>query len=154
MVDIIKQNFDEIKLIGLDLGHKTTNENGQSSKDGGNLWQKFETENYADKIPNKTGDEIFAVYYGYEGDHTQPFRYFIGCRVDDNSAVPKGLDSLTIPAGTFQKITAKGKMPDCIINTWKEIWSSDLQRAYNYDFEIYDERSHNWSNAEIDVYLS
>lgn len=148
------EKLDEIKLIGLDLGHKTTNENGQSNIDGGNLWQKFEKGGYADRIPNKKGDEIYAVYYGYEGDHTDPFRYFIGCRVTDNSEVPEGLDQLTIPEGSFRKITVKGKMPDCIANGWRNIWNSDISRGYNYDFEVYDERSHDWSDAEIDIYLS
>lgn len=147
-------NTEEIQLIGLDLGRKTTNANGQSGIDGGNLWQRFEKENFANKIPNKTGDEVYAVYYGYEGDHTEPFRYFIGCSVTDNSDVSEKMDRLTIPSGTFQKLTAKGKMPDCIMNIWREIWASKINRGYKFDFEIYDERSHDWSDAEIDVFLS
>lgn len=143
-----------IKLVGLDLGRTTTNENGQSNIDCGSLWQKFEEDRCAEKILNKTGNEVYAVYYGYEGDHTQPFRYFIGCRVTDNDEVPEGLDRLTIPAGTFRKITASGKMPDCIVNAWKEVWTSDFQRGYRFDFELYDERSRNWNDAEIDIYLS
>lgn len=148
------EKIPEIQLIGLDLGRTTSNKNGRSSIDGGNLWQKFEKGNYADKIPNKTGEEVYAVYYGYEGDHTAPFRYFIGCRVKDNSEVSEGMNRLTIPKGTFRKITAAGKMPDCIVDTWKEIWSSDIQRNYRFDFEMYDERSKDWNNAEIDIYLS
>lgn len=144
----------ELKLVGLDLGHKTTNKNGQSSIDGGNLWQKFEHGKFADKIRNKTGDEVYAVYYGYEGDHTEPFRYFIGCRVADHPEVPEDMQSLIIPEGTFKKITARGKMPDCMQNTWKDIWASNLERSYRFDFEVYDERSHDWSDAEIDIYLS
>lgn len=149
-----REKITEIKLIGLDLGRTTTNENGQSSIDGGNLWQKFEKGNYADKIPNKAGDEVYAVYYGYEGDYMQPFRYFIGCRVTDNDEVPEGMNRLTIPEGVFRKITVRGTMPDCISNAWQEIWASDIQRDYRYDFEVYDERSHDWSNAELDIYLS
>jgi len=64
------------------------------------------------------------------------------------------LDRLTIPKREFNKITAKGKMPHCIINAWKKIWTSGIQRAYNVDFEVYDERSQDWSDAEIDIYLS
>lgn len=148
------KKLDKIKLIGLDLGRKTTNENGQSSTDGGNLWQRFEKGGFAEKIPNKAGDEIYAVYYNYDGDHTQPFQYFIGCRVDEIETVPEEMDSLTIPDGSYNKLTAKGKMPDCIMNKWREIWSSNLNRGYSFDFEVYDERSHDWSNAEIDLYLS
>lgn len=148
------EQIESIHLTGLALKHKTTNENGQSNIDGGNLWQKFTTGGYAEKIPEKLSEELFAVYHEYEGDHTKPFSYFIGCRVPAGTAPPEGMDSLTIPAGSYLKLTAKGKMPDCIANTWKEIWNSDIPRAYRADFEIYDERSHDWSDAEVDVYLS
>jgi predicted transcriptional regulator YdeE len=72
-------NISEFKLIGLQLDKKTSNEGGQSGIDCGNLWQKFEKENFAELIPNKLGDEIYAVYFDYEGDDTKPFSYFIGC---------------------------------------------------------------------------
>lgn len=143
-----------IHLIGIELPSKTTNENGQSMKDCGNLWTRFEQEEIVSKIPNKSSDEVLAVYYDYEGDHTQPFSYFIGCKVKEETAVPQGLDSLIIPAGDYQKVTAKGKMPDCIGNKWREIWESDIPRAYKADFEVYDERSQDWSDAEVDIYLS
>jgi len=144
----------EITLIGLSLNRKTTNENGQSQIDCGNLWQQFEKENYADRIPGKLSNEILAVYHEYEGDYTQPFSYFIGCKVNNDTGVPPGMDSLIIPKASYQKIIARGKMPDCITNAWKEIWSSDISRAYQADFEVYDERSKDWSNAEVDIYIS
>lgn len=120
----------ETRLIGLALKNKTTNENGQSAIDCGNLWQKFTEGNYADRIPLKLGNEILAVYHNYEGDHTKPFSYFIGCRTSAETKVPEGMDSLTIPGGSYKKLTAKGKLPDCMADTWKEIWRSDIPRAY------------------------
>lgn len=152
MID--KAAFEDIKLIGLSLKSKTTNENGQSSRDCGNLWQQFEKEGYASKIPNKLNDEIFAVYHQYEGDHTRPFSYFIGCKVKTDTEAPQGMDSLIIPTGTYQKFMAKGKMPGCIANTWKEIWESDISRAYHTDFEIYGARSKDWNNAEVELFIS
>lgn len=143
-----------IRLIGLALPSKTTNENGQSMKDCGELWTRFEKEGVVSKIPNKLSDEVIAVYYDYEGDHTKPFSYFIGCKVPEGANVPENLDGLTIPAGNYQKITAKGEMPGCIGNAWRKIWESDIPRAFKADFEIYDERSRDWSNAEVDIYLS
>jgi len=144
----------EAKLIGLALKGKTTNINEQSSIDCGNLWQEFEKGKYAEKIPNKLTDEIFAVYHQYEGDYTEPFSYFIGCKVKADTEVPAGLETLTIAKGIYQKINAKGKMPDCVVNAWKEIWISNIPRSYKMDFEVYDERSKDWSNAEVEVYLS
>ncbi|HMG94443.1 MAG TPA: hypothetical protein VK589_30495 [Chryseolinea sp.] len=58
--------LEEITLIGLSLGTTTTNANGQSGKDCGTLWQKFEKGNYAATIPQKLTNEIVAVYHRYE----------------------------------------------------------------------------------------
>lgn len=146
--------LEEAKLVGLALKAKTTNVNEQSSIDCGNLWQEFERGKYAEIIPNKLTDEILAVYHQYEGDHTKPFSFFIGCKVKTDTEVPQGLDSLTIAKGIYQKIVAKGKMPDCVINAWKEIWVSNIPRSYKMDFEVYGERSKDWSNSEVEVYLS
>lgn len=153
-MNIEKTNLESINLIGIALPSKTTNENNQSMKDGGELWTRFEKEEIASKIPNKLSDEVIAVYYDYEGDHTQPFSYFIGCKVEEGTEIPDDLESLEIPADTYQKVTVKGEMPNCIANAWREIWDSEIPRAYNADFEVYDERSQNWSDAEMDIYLS
>jgi predicted transcriptional regulator YdeE len=144
----------EFRLVGLKLQHKTTNEGGQSGIDCGNLWQKFENEKFPDKITDKISDDIYAVYFDYDGDHTQPFSYFIGCKVESGSVPPDGMYSLTIPSGSFTRVLAKGKMPDCVANSWKDIWKSGIDRAYKYDFEIYDQRSKDWSNAAVDIFVS
>jgi predicted transcriptional regulator YdeE len=146
-----QENFT---LIGIRHPGKTTNENDQSGVDCGNLWQEFDKEQYAAKIPNKIGDEVYAVYFDYEGDHTQPFAYFIGCKVRPGADVPEGMVKLEVPAGDYALLRAKGKMPDCMVNAWKEVWKSDIPRAYGMDFEVYGEKSRDWSNAEVDIYLS
>jgi len=144
----------EITLIGLALESKTTNENRQSESDCGRLWQRFENGNYFDKIREKITDEIFAVYYNYEGDYTKPFSYFIGCSVPKDAEIPENMDTIKISVGSYLKFTAAGKMPDCVANKWKEIWNANLPRAYREDFEIYDKRSKDWQNAEVDIYIS
>ena len=130
-----KISLAEIKLIGLSLGRKTTNENGQSAIDCGSHLQKFEAGKYAERIPNKINAEIFAVYYDYENEHTGPYSYFIGCKVDDNTIAPEGMDSLVIPKAEYIKIIAKGIMPDCVANAWRDIWTGNLERTYQADFE-------------------
>ncbi|MEE1943823.1 GyrI-like domain-containing protein [Pedobacter sp. KR3-3] len=142
------------RLIGLQLAHPTTNQNGQSAIDCGHLWQKFETENIAELLPEKLGDEIYAVYFDYEGDHTQPFSYFIGCKVPETTPVPAGLSSLSIATGNYVKLMAKGQMPNCMSDAWTAIWNSDLNRAYTYDFEIYGEQSKDWSNAQVEIFVA
>lgn len=147
-------NIGGFKLIGLRLENKTTNEGGQSGVDCGGLWQKFTQGGFAERIPGVLSNEIYAVYFDYEGDFTKPFAYFIGCKVSIDTEAPQGMDSLLIPSDRYTKIIAKGQMPDCVTNAWIEIWSSSINRKYNYDFEVYDERSKDWSNAEIDLFIS
>ena len=146
--------MDEFKLIGLALPEKTTNEGGQSSIDCGNLWQKFEQEKYFEKIPGKLDDDVIAVYHEYEGDHTKPFSYFIGCKVSDDTNVPNKMESIIVPKGVYKKIIAIGKMPDCIINVWKDIWDSDIHRAFHTDFEVYGKESKDWNNARVEIFIS
>jgi predicted transcriptional regulator YdeE len=45
-------------------------------------------------------------------------------------------------------------MPDCVADKWKELWGADMSRAYKADFEIYDEKSRDWKNAEVDIFIS
>ena len=145
---------EDFKLVGLKLKGKTTNQNNQSSKDCGDLWQKFEKDRIFEIIPEKLSNEVYAVYFDYVKDETTPYAYFIGCKVDKNSKIPKELEELMIPVQQYKKFTAKGVMTGCVTETWNEIWTSKIKRNFGYDFEIYDERSQDWSNAEVDIYIS
>ncbi|WP_159800633.1 GyrI-like domain-containing protein [Flavobacterium sp. MK4S-17] len=147
-------NLETIYLTGIALKEKTTNENNQAMQDCGRLWQEFESKGYFSKIDNKLENKIYAVYYDYEGDHTKPYSYFIGCRVAAGSLAPEGMENIVIPPGNYKIITAKGKMPDCVADAWRTIWNSDIKRAYKADFEIYDGESFDWNNAEIAIFIS
>ena len=146
--------MNKFELIGIKLPHKTLNKNNQAAIDCGGLWQRFLTEEIMAKIPNKISNEIFAVYFDFKSDHTEEFAYFIGCKVETNTNVPENLDALSIPQQQYKKVIAKGKVPECIGKAWSNIWDSNIPRNYGYDFEIYDERSSNWDDAEIDIFLS
>ena len=150
----MKISIDEIRLIGLSLKHKTTNNNGQSKLDCAALWHQFNSAQLAATIPDKISGEILGVYYGYSGDETQSFRYFVGCKVQSYAANCLALQTLTIPAGDYQKIVASGKLPESVSNAWENIWQSDLQRSFQVDFEVYDERCKDGNNAEVDIYVS
>lgn len=147
-------NNNPINLIGLKLGYKTTNTNEKAMEDCGALWQEYLGSFVPNKVPNKLNGDTYAVYFDYDGDYTEPYAYFIGCSVEPGTEVPAGLDSITIPVQKYEAVTAKGKMPDCVANAWRDIWKSDIDRAYGFDFEVYSERSADWNNAEVDIYLS
>ena len=144
----------EFKLIGLKLPHKTSNERGQSAIDCAQLWKRFSDENIRQRIPEKISDDIYAVYFAYEGDHTKPFAFFVGCKVKMDTRTPEGLDGLFVPAETCQRVLVKGKLPEAIASAWEEIWRSAIARAYKYDFEVYGEGSKDWKNGTVEIYLS
>lgn len=146
--------MQKINLIGIDLNKKTTNENGQSMNDFGALWYKFKSENYYGKIPNKIDGKLYAVYYDYESDEKGEFSYFIGAEVSSLDDIPSGLTSLTIPEQKYELFTAKGKIPECIGIEWSKIWSANIKRTFNVDFEVYSDKSSDLNNAEIDIYIS
>ena len=150
----MKTTIESFQVVGISLQQKTTNTNGQSHTDCKNLWHTFEDGKYADKISNRLGQEVYGVYHHYDGDNTKPFSYLIGCRVATGSAAPVGMEMITIPEGSYEKIAVHGKMPDCVIEAWKQIWEGNYSRTYKVDYEVYDERSRDWSEAEMDVYVS
>ena len=45
-------------------------------------------------------------------------------------------------------------MTGCVTDAWKEIWNSNTERKFGFDFEVCDERSQDWSNAEVDIFIS
>jgi len=49
----MKEVKESFKLVGLKLKEKTTNQNMQSAKDCGSLWQKFETDKIFDRIKGR-----------------------------------------------------------------------------------------------------
>ena len=118
--------MDNFKIIGIST--VTTNE---SMVDIENLWGKFWGENIADKIPNKVGDEFYAVYTDYESDHTGKYTLIIGFPVTTLDNIPDGFVGREILVGKAEKYISKGKMPEAILKTWTEIWQdTELKRAY------------------------
>jgi len=144
-------SVDTFRVIGITLPSKTLNLDGRSSKDCGLLWEKFFNEKCSEKIPDKINDDVIAVYFGYEGGISNPFSYLIGHRVDINTPSPPGFQHVDIDSGKYLKVTAQGKMPDCIKEAWNDIWQSDLKRTFQYDFEIYDQQKYNTDYAEVDI---
>ena len=104
-----------------------------------------------EKIPNKTSNEVIALYCDYEGDYTKPYSLIIGCPVS-HPEVPKGMVTKTIPAGSYALFEAKGEFPKSLIETWQDIWKrEDLKRTYTGDFEVYGEK---FSDGEVEVFIA
>ncbi len=147
-----KIKIETVKLVGISV--RTTNENGKSSTDIPELWNRFMSENILPKIPNKVDHNIYSVYTDYEGDHTKPYTTFIGYRVTNIDDLSDNLTSLLIEEGNYIKFTAHGDMSKgLIVNEWMKIWELDIDRTFVTDFEVYGEKSQNPMNAEVDIFV-
>ena len=122
------------------VGVSIITDNQKGTDDINALWERFFKESIGQSISNKTDDIIYAVYSDYEGDHEAPYRLTIGYRVS-NDNTPEALHRVNVKSQEYAVMSAAGKQPNALIETWKAIWSSeDLPRSYTTDFEVYGPR--------------
>ena len=142
------------KIIGIST--RTTNKDNKAQQDLVQLWGKFYSENIFEKIPNKLSNEILTIYTDYKSDFTEDYTTIIGIPVSTLAEIPNGLVGREFQAENFQKFTAKGEIPNAVVNSWIDIWQRDkeLKRKYSYDFEVYGDKSQNGENSEVDIYIA
>lgn len=145
-----KKKHEEMSIIGIKI--RTSNEH--HSKDGPRLWDRFRKEQLMTKIPNKLNENIFAVYTDYEGDYTRPYSYLVGCEVAKIDEVPRGLVGIKIPRQNYAVFSAKGSFPVSLIQTWQQIWVSDIQRSYFADFEVYPPHFDPQKQSDIQIHIA
>ncbi len=141
------------KIIGISI--RTTNVNGQATKEIAELWQRFTSENIMAKIPNKVENTVYSLYTNYEGDYTMPYTAILGCKVEKLDAIPNGMVGKSFDGGNYVKTTAKGDLKqNLIVNHWAKIFEMKLNRAYVVDIEAFGEKAQNLLDAEVDFYVS
>lgn len=148
-----KVKIEPFKVIGIAV--RTTNENGESAQDIGQLWGKFMSERISEKIPNKIDETIFSIYTNYESDHTKPYDTILGCKVSTLENIPDGMVGQSFDGGTYGKFVSKGDLTKGVVfGTWSEIWKKDLDRVFTADFELYGEKAQNLTDAEVEVLVA
>ncbi|MBL3657124.1 GyrI-like domain-containing protein [Fulvivirga sediminis] len=147
-----KIKIEPFKVMGIKV--RTSNVTGNSAEDIGGLWQKFISENVAEKIPGRVDNEVLSIYTNYEGDHTKPYDTIIGCRVQSIDEVPDGMVSQAFEGGIYVKFVAEGNLDEGVIyDKWLEIWDIDLDRDFIADFEVFGNKAMNRENAKVDIYI-
>ncbi|WP_052598544.1 GyrI-like domain-containing protein [Aureispira sp. CCB-QB1] len=148
-----QETIAPFQIIGIAV--RTSNQENQAAKDIPALWNRFISENIMEKIPNRTGLEVYSIYTNYEGDHTQPYDTILGCKVSTLDEIPEGMIGQAFEGGKMAKFTSKGNLDDNIIyQTWLEIWNTDLDRKFTADFEIHGPKSMDRANAEVDILVA
>ncbi len=145
--------IDEFHVVGIAV--RTAND-GRALKDIEALWGRFWSEEIMNKVPNKTSDEIYAVYTDYESNYQGEYTMIIGMPVSSLNDIPEGYESVSIAKATYQKFVSKGKMPEAVVKTWMEIWQADetLNRAYKADFTVHGPKYFNGDQAEVETFIS
>ena len=152
-----KFSMPEIILAGISTRTHTANEQNPSVAKILPLVQKYFSNSFAEKIldrkfPNKT----YIVYTDYESNYKGEYKCLIG-EETTSTIQDSNLDQVNIPTQSYIKFTSElGPIPEIVINLWNKIWKMEElenNRSYIADFEVYDQRSIDPSNAIIDIYI-
>jgi predicted transcriptional regulator YdeE len=145
------------------IGIQARTSNAKEMTGGGAIpkqWARFFKEGIADKIPHKVDSTIYAVYTGYASDRDGEYDFIIGMKVSSLSDVPPGMVAKKVPSGRYAIITSvKGPAAQVVPQAWQRVWSLEDNkhlggtRAYKADFEVYDQRSQNPQESQVDLYL-
>ena len=145
------------------IGIQVRTSNAKEMAGGGTIprqWERFFKEGIADKIPNKVDSTIYAIYTNYASDHNGEYDFIIGMKVSSVSDVPPGMVAQQVPSGRFAVIaSAKGPVAQVVPQAWHRVYRLDDNkqlggaRAYNADFELYDQRSQNPEDSQVDLYV-
>jgi predicted transcriptional regulator YdeE len=156
---IIARN--EWKVAG--IACRTTNE--QEMKGDGEiprLWERYFAERIVERIPNRMEHSpTFGVYTDYENGASGQYVLTIGAEVGSSDDLPANMLGITIPAARYAVFTtSRGPLSKVVPEAWSYIWqyfgnaNVNMERAFTYDFEVYDERSLDPDNAQVDIYIS
>ncbi len=145
----ILANQDSFFVAGIAV--RTTNQNARARKDIGDLWTKFMSEDIQSKISDRYSDDLYCVYTDYETDHTGWYTAVIGCRVTD--AGNDGMFVALVPSGSYKVYNPEGKFPDCVANTWMQIWEDGANRNYLADYDLYKAGAKSFEETETEIHI-
>jgi AraC family transcriptional regulator len=148
--------MDKFYVIGIEV---RTSLKDETKKDITDLWEKAMKTNLFERIPNSMMEKgVFGISADFsEKDDT--FTYMIGCQVSKTDNVPEGMVLREIPKCEYAVFTTKGKLPDCVVEAYKYIYSKwfpenkKWKHAGTAEFELYDERMESKDNPEMDIYI-
>jgi predicted transcriptional regulator YdeE len=140
------ENVTQNKLVL--IGVETPASNAQPERLG-EFWAEFFRRDVVSATHGRVRDAPVAVYCEYEGDHTKPYTFFLGCEVAEGTEPPSGFVKREIPGGTYAHFAAEGKQPEALVETWKHIWQLGLRRTFRADYEVHNPKT----PLKIDIFV-
>jgi predicted transcriptional regulator YdeE len=159
-IQLTPKIVEQAEFIVIGISARTTNANEMSGKGViGQAWGRFMSESLLSKIPNKVDSNVLAVYTDYESDANGAYTFILGAKVSSADNVPPGMVAKKIQAARYAVFTSeKGPVAKVVPETWSRIWALPKSapggsRAYQADFELYDQRAADPQNSQVDVYV-
>ena len=144
--------LEDFEIVGISV--RTTNQNQQSEKDIGILWQRYYANDPIAMIENKISEDLYCVYTDYESDYSGAFTTVLGYKVKPGTLPPSGLIRKVILSSFYEVFISEGPLPSTVQETWKTIWNTDLKRRYTADFDVYGAHSKNPEKATVRTFVS
>ena len=133
-------HLSSFHVAGLTVRTNNRDESTQDRAKIPGLWNRFFSDNVAEKIPQRLTDApIVGVYSDYDSDASGAYDVTAGVSV---STPNRNFDNVGIQAGKYMVFEARGAMPAAVIQAWGTIWAyfeahPQVQRCYATDFESY-----------------
>lgn len=151
----VRAGLAEVEAFDV-LGISIVTDNEKGTDDINALWERFFKDSIGQQILDKVDDTIYAVYSDYEGDHEAPYRLTIGYRVSNDNTPPEILGDMhrvSVRPQEYAVMSAAGEQPKALVETWEAIWSSDIDRSFATDFEVYGPRFFEANVNEVLVHI-
>ena len=149
----MKMDYEIVMLeekIAVGISARTNNTSPDMGAVIGGLWKRFYNEGIYASIPQKTNQKALGIYTEYAGDEKADYTVMVACEAAQEPETGE-YDVCKIPAGRYAKFVIHGDMVQAVAAAWQEIWSMDLPRTFQCDFEEYqDDRM---EDAEIHIYV-
>ena len=139
--------LDEFIVAGISV--RTTNQDARAYTDIRDLWARFMHEGILEKIPHRVSDDLYCVYTDYESDYTGAYTTILGCEVTKLADLPDGIIGKVIPKSQYQVYTS-----DNVAGTWQHIWSQQIARKYEADFDLYPSSPDEHASQDAITYVS
>ncbi len=128
---------DAITVVGIEL--RTSNLEAMQTIPP--LWQRFTQDKVLASIPNKRGDDVFAVYTHFEhagSNNTGLYSLVIGAAVAPDAEVPAGMVRVVVPASPRAVFAVGAGRFDLVGPAWQAVWErTDLPKTFIAEYEHY-----------------
>lgn len=152
----IKQEA-EFMVIGISA--RTSNQEAMEKGTIQKLWQRFIDQEILLHIPHKISNSALALYYDYASDQHGQYTVLIGVQVSSLDDIPGGMTGVLVPATQREIFLSDlGDLSCIVFDLWQHIWKQEemhqIQRAYTFDYEFYNQSSHNQGESIAEIHVS